>query len=81
MRSPDLIYQALTDVFRDVFFDDGIILRPDMTAKDIEGWDSISHINLLCAVEAIFGLRFSLREIQNLQKVDDIVQLILTRPE
>jgi acyl carrier protein len=44
----------LTSVIRQVFDDDGIAVRPETTAADIEGWDSINHVNLVLAVEREF---------------------------
>ena len=67
---------ALNQVFRQVFNDETIQIRPDMTANDIEGWDSISHVNLILAVEARFHLRFSQREILSMRNVGDLMRLI-----
>ena len=79
MPNRDDIYRHLTDVFRDVFIDDDIVLRPEMTADDIEHWDSVSHVNLLVAVESRFGLRITSTEIERLKCVDDLAQLIAAK--
>jgi acyl carrier protein len=70
------IYTDLTGVFHDVFDDDTIVLRPDLTAKDVAGWDSFAHINLIVATEGRFHIRFKTAELESLQNVGHIVQLI-----
>jgi len=68
--------ERLTNVFRYVFHDDSITLNDDMTADDIEEWDSLSHVNLLLAIELEFGFEFLQREIQDLENVGALVSII-----
>lgn len=72
----DEIYAALTEVFRDVFEDDGIALSDETTANDIADWDSQSHINLILAAEQRFGVRFRTSELDSLKNVGDFVSVI-----
>lgn len=53
-----MVDERLQAVFRDVFDDEDLVLRDDMTAADIEGWDSLAHINLMFALESEFGVTF-----------------------
>jgi acyl carrier protein len=69
------IYQKLTGVFHEVF-DDTIVIRPDLTAKEVDEWDSLTHIRLMLTVERTFGIRFSAAEIGHLNNVGDLVALI-----
>lgn len=70
------IYANLTTIFRDVFDDDEIVLRPDMTAGDVADWDSMSHIRLMLTIERRFGTTFSASRISGLKNVGDLVTLI-----
>ncbi len=70
------IYARLTEIFEDTLGIPGIVLRPDMTAADVEGWDSIHMINIIVAIELRFGLKFRSREIDKLDSVGDLVALI-----
>ena len=70
------IYANLTEVFRDVFDDDSIVLAPEMTADDIAGWDSQAHVNLVVAAEVKFGVRFRTAELEALHNVGEFVQLV-----
>lgn len=59
----------LTDVFRDVFDDDDIILSPETTAQDIEEWDSLNQIKIILACEKAFDVRLNSRDINTLENV------------
>lgn len=72
-------YDKLTEVFRDVFDDEDLTPTPEMTADDVEEWDSLSHIRLMLSVEKAFGVRFSTVELGGLKKVDDLATLIEAR--
>lgn len=61
---------ALQAIFRDVFDDSTIVLQDDMTAADIDGWDSVMHINLLIAVERALGIKFATAEMSRLKEPD-----------
>ena len=54
-----IIYQRLTPIFREVFDDDEIKPYAEMTAADVNDWDSLSNIRLVVSVEEEFGIRFS----------------------
>lgn len=73
------IYARLGEVFHDVFDDDSIRVAPDLSAKDVDGWDSLTHIRLILTVEKAFKIRFSTAEVGKLQKVGDLVELIKSR--
>jgi acyl carrier protein len=70
------IYAQLNDLFRELFSDDNIVLRPDMTAEDIDGWDSFNHLSIIVAVETRFGIKMKTSEIDKLMNVGDLVAAI-----
>ena len=70
------IFEKLTEVFQDVFDDDSIALTDDTTAADIEDWDSLTHITLLATVEEEFGMKFSMKAVQGMKNVGEMVYLI-----
>jgi acyl carrier protein len=70
------IQQQLTSVFRDVFDDSSLVLRPDLTADDVENWDSLNHIDMITAVEHEFGIRFTTAEVSSMENVGDLMTLI-----
>jgi acyl carrier protein len=60
-------------VFRQVLSDNSIVLTENTTAKDVAGWDSLSHVMLVVEIETAFKKRFKAREIQNWQRVGDMI--------
>ena len=73
------IVKRLTQVFRDVFDDDSIVITDKTTANDIDDWDSIEHINLIGAVESEFGMRFKMREVSGMKNVGEMIDIISQR--
>ena len=63
----ETLREQVQDVFRDVFEDPGLVLNDTMTAEDVDGWDSIAHINLMIAIEKRLGVRFATAEISRLK--------------
>ena len=70
------IMDSLTEVFRAVFEDDAIILKPEMTANDVQGWDSLSHVVLILAIENRFKIKFNHKELLTLKNVGDLLKSI-----
>jgi acyl carrier protein len=75
----DEILQRLTMIFREIFRDPSVVAQPQMTAADVEGWDSVSHIDMIMMVEAEFGIRIPTLELIGLRTVGDLVRMIKTR--
>jgi acyl carrier protein len=70
------VMSRLTRVFQRVFDDETLTLAQGTTAKDVKGWDSLMHINLIVAIEGEFKIRFTTREIVGLQNVGELIDLI-----
>lgn len=70
------IYEKLNDIFVDVFDLDSIQLSESTSSEDVEEWDSLSHIQLIVAVEKAFGVKFSSREIMTWKNVGEMVDSI-----
>ncbi len=65
--------ERLLKVFMTVFDNDSIELKPELTADDVDEWDSLSHINLMIAIELEFGIEFDQSEIQNFPNVGELM--------
>lgn len=70
------IFAQLTEIFRDIFDDEDIVLTDATTADDIEDWDSLEQINLLVAIEKKFNIKFQLADVSNLENVGAMVDLV-----
>lgn len=75
VASPEL-YDRLTEVFHDVFDDADIVLSPQLTADDVDGWDSLTHIRLVLSVQKEFGVTFSSGDVTQMKNVGDLADLI-----
>jgi acyl carrier protein len=73
------IYARLSEIFQDVFDEDHIEVTPELSAKDVDGWDSLTHIRLILTIEKAFGVKFSTSEIGKLENVGALVSLIKSR--
>jgi acyl carrier protein len=71
----DAVMERLGDVFEEVF-GRRVELRPETTAGDVEGWDSVVHVMLILATEREFGIRFESAEIANAANVGEFVSLL-----
>jgi acyl carrier protein len=70
------IVGKLTSVFRRVLEENEIKITRELTAHDVEKWDSLRHIQLISEVEQTFGIKFKLREIMGMNNVGDLIDLI-----
>jgi len=68
--------ERLTPVFHKVFDNEDIVLTPELTADDVDEWDSMSHINLMIAIELEFGIEFDQSEIQTFANVGELITTI-----
>ncbi len=66
----------LNEVFQDVFDDEEIAVTRETSAKEIDEWDSLMHVNLVLAVESKFGVRFTSTEVAALKDVGDLSDLV-----
>lgn len=73
------ILEQVQTLFRDVFDDDALIITPLTSAKDIEDWDSLTHIQLVTRIEKHFKIRFTVSEVTKLKVVGDLITLIETK--
>ena len=73
------ILKQVNDIFIDVLDNDKIRLTPDTSAKDIEEWDSLNHIQLIVAIEKKFKIRFNSSEINNWKNVGELCAAIEKR--
>jgi acyl carrier protein len=70
------VTEKLTGIFRSTFDEPHLVLTDAMTAEDVAAWDSLTHINLILAVERGFNLRFTMREARGMRNVGDLIALL-----
>jgi len=72
----DDVLSRMQGVFRDVFDEAQLVITTSTTAKDVPGWDSLTNINLIFAIEREFHVKFALGEIQELNNIGEMAALI-----
>lgn len=73
------VLEKLIPIFREQLDNDDIQLNAETTAEDIEEWDSLSHIQLIVAIEKAFGIRFTSAEIQSWNNVGEMIDSIISK--
>ena len=68
--------EAVQKVFDEIFGNNSIPLNPEITARDILGWDSFAHINLILALENAFKVTFTREEMSNMANVGSLVLIL-----
>ena len=69
-------FETLTQVIRDIFDNETLTVTPELTARAVEGWDSLSNVRLFIELERVFGVRFSAIEISSLKNVGQLAELL-----
>ena len=75
------IFGELTSIFRDVFGEDNIRLNRETSAADIEQWDSLTHIEMIVAVEKHFGIQFKSLDLKKMENVGDLADMVKAKME
>jgi acyl carrier protein len=69
----------LTGIFRKVFSNDSMIITNELTANDVDNWDSLSHMILITEIEKDFSIRFKLKDLNKMRNVGDMIDLIVSK--
>ena len=62
------ILKRVEEIFREELEQEDLVLTDETTADDVDGWDSLSHVQLVAAMEEAFGIEFKSREIDSIEK-------------
>ena len=73
------VLRKINEAFIDNLDNDDIVLTESSTADDIEEWDSLTHVQLVVAVEKKFKIRFNAKEIQSWKNIGEMIDSILTK--
>jgi acyl carrier protein len=76
MKDEASIYADLTEIFREVFGRNDLELTPQLTAKDVPGWDSFRQIEIIVTIEERFNIKLNTKEIDALKCVGDLAAVI-----
>lgn len=73
------IFKKVNEIFCDELDNDDIVLTDETTADDVEEWDSLSHVQLIVAIEKAFGIKFTSNEILSWNNVGELIDSLEKR--
>ena len=73
------VMNAVTEIFRDVFDDEELVIGDETNSEDIEDWDSLEHITLIISMEKEFDMKFDIKEVNKLENVGQMIDLIMRK--
>lgn len=73
------VLKQFNDIFIDVLDEEDIVLTVESSADDIDDWDSLTHIQLVVAIEKHFGVRFTSSEIDQYKNVGDMCRGVIAK--
>lgn len=77
--SREEVLKKVNEVFHEVFDNDDIVVKEETTAADIDGWDSLRHITLIEEIEDAFDMRFTMKEVNGMKNVGEMIGIIAER--
>jgi acyl carrier protein len=66
-------------IFRDILDEETVVLTEETTANDVDGWDSLTHIQLVVAIEKHFKIKFTSKEILSWKNIGEMLESILSK--
>ena len=73
------VINQLTNVFRKVFNNHSLVLTNELTANDVDGWDSLTHMLLISEIEERFSIKFKLKDLNKMRNVGDMTDIIISK--
>ena len=74
--SREEIMEKVTEIFREVFDDEELVITDATNSDEIEDWDSLEHISLIVSMEKEFNLKFDIKQVNKLENVGEMIDLI-----
>ena len=79
IQNCERVLNEVNGVMCEVFNDDSIQLKRETTANEVEGWDSLNHVELVVAIEKHFKIRFNFVELQKFKNVGEMCDNIAAK--
>ena len=73
------VFEQISKIFRDVFERPNLRIKITDSPLNIDGWESLTHVILLTAIEAHFSIEFSFKDLAGIKTVGDLVNIVETK--
>lgn len=70
------ILQKISVILTEVLKHDRFTLTEELTAADVENWDSLNHMQIIASIEEVFSIKFKLRELNKMKDLGSLVTLV-----
>ena len=75
----NLIITKLEQIFREVFGNETLMISRELSANDLEEWNSLNHMILVSEVENVFSIKFKLKDLNKMRNVGDMIDIITSK--
>ena len=75
----NVIITKLQIIFREVFSDESIIINKEISANDIDHWNSLNHMILITEIESVLSIKFRLKDLNRMKNVGDMIDIIISK--
>ena len=76
--SREEVFAKVTEIFKEVFDDEDLVISDATNSDDIEDWDSLEHIQLIVGMEKEFKVKFDIKTVNSLENVGQMIDLIVS---
>jgi acyl carrier protein len=73
------VLDKLTAIFRKVLNNASLTLTNELTANDVENWDSLTHMLIISDIESVFSIKLKLKELNKMRNVGDMIETICSK--
>jgi acyl carrier protein len=74
-----LVITKLEPIFRKVFSNDSLVVVRELSANNVEAWDSLNHMILISEIEKNFTIKFKLKDLNKMGNVGDMIDIIISK--
>ena len=72
----NIMVNEIKEILFSVLGHENFEMTDELAAKDVDGWDSLSHMLIITEIEKKFEIRFKLKELNKLNNMGNILQLV-----
>jgi acyl carrier protein len=54
-------------------------INDELSATDVDGWDSLTHMLIITDIEELFGVKFKLKELNKLNNLGNLIDLVISK--
>lgn len=71
------IFEKIIEIIKDVFDDEDLVITRETVASDVDGWDSLNHLQLMSEIEDEFEITFTMGEVQSFSNVGELADAVV----